>query len=295
MAKEKTIVIYHKDCIDGTAGAALFLKQFPESTFFPLGRGYKEEEFEELLKHIDTSSRIYIIDFSLSEKSHYEKLLNRARHITNIDHHISAQQTLQEIAHQYDTFELIFNTERSGATLAWEYLHGAEPVPEIFSIIEDGDTGTFAFGEKTTTTKAGLIQAANSPEAMLTFLEKPMNEISAHGQTISDFINFTLQKYQEKSEPVSLTIGEHIVYGYNATFTIMHMRSELGRRLAEKHRATVALFRINGNEVTFAFRGIDSAEPSARALAEKLGGGGHRNAAGARTTLSEFLNMCKKV
>ena len=69
------------------------------------------------------------------------------------------------------------------------------------------------------------------------------------------------------------------------------MRSSIGQKLSKKHEETVCLYRISGDEVSMSFRGIEGSSPSSVELAEILGGGGHKNAAGAAVTLKEFLKM----
>lgn len=51
------------------------------------------------------------------------------------------------------------------------------------------------------------------------------------------------------------------------------------------------MFSINGNFVKFSIRGNEGQSPTALDVAKLLGGGGHKNAAGAEIPLNDFLKM----
>lgn len=287
---EKIIGIYHKDCIDGTATAAVLLKRFPDIEFFPLKRGYDDEDFDPILNYVDKETVVYIGDFSL-ERDNYEKLLARAKKVINLDHHMSAQEHLEKIAEKYKNFALVFDNKRSGASLVWEYFYGRKSTPELILLIEDGDIGKFEFPKKTKHSGGVLMPLMNKPSEILKELERPLEKILKEGKTVTDFMDFILEAYQARNKPLTLRIGKYDVLAYNATFNVERMRSTLGKNLAEKHGAAIALFRISGDEVTFSFRGLESAEPSSLDVAEQIGGGGHRNAAGGAMPLADFCKI----
>jgi len=290
-SNKKTIGIYHKDCIDGTTAAAVLLKQFPDVVLFSLKRGYTKDDFAEILNHVpDDAEIVYIVDFSL-ENVDTEKLLKKVRKVVDIDHHISAKESLGMLARQHDNFEFIFDNNRSGASLAWEYFYGRENTPELILLVEDGDIGKFEFLEKTKQSGGVLMPLMNKPEMVKKLFDEPIEDLLKRGRQVTDFMDFALKLYCERAKPIKLRVGKFLVIAYNATFNIERMRSTLGHTLATQHDAAVALFRISGDEVTFSFRGIDSAEPSALDLAKALGGGGHRNAAGAHVALKDFYKM----
>jgi len=290
---EKIIGIYHKDCLDGTTAAAILLKQFPAVLLRPLSHHYTEDALEEIVKEADPKAVVYIVDFSLRE-DHTEKLLEKAGEVINIDHHVGAEEKLRALDAQYENFTYVFNNNRSGASLAWEYFYGRKTIPELVLLVEDGDIGKFEFPDKTKWSGGVLMPLMNQPAKVLELFEKPIQTILSEGKVTTDFMDFLIEMYHTHNEPISLQIGEHIVVAYNANFNVERMRSTLGHILVEKHHATVALFRISRDEVAFSFRGLDAVEPSALALASMLGGNGHRNAAGAAVSLKEFCEMIEK-
>ena len=206
-----------------------------------------------------------------------KKLLEKAGEVINIDHHVGAEEKLRALDAQYENFTYVFNNNRSGASLAWEYFYGRKTIPELVLLVEDGDIGKFEFPDKTKWSGGVLMPLMNQPAKVLELFEKPIQTILSEGKVTTDFMDFLIEMYCARNEPISLRIGEHTVVAYNANFNVERMRSTLGHILVEKHHATVALFRISRDEVAFSFRGLDAVEPSALALASMLGGNGHLN------------------
>lgn len=283
--------IYHGDCIDGTAAAAVLLKKFPDARLFPLDRNYTEKDIVEIYEALEPGTILYIVDFALRTDAEVRTLAKKASRVVTIDHHISDTERLKKLAAEYEKFEYVFDNKRSGASLTWVYFFGAETMPRIIALVEDGDTGKFEFPEETTLSGGVLMPLMGKPKEMGAIFETPIAEILADGKKKIDFMYFLLETYMRKTDPVFLKIGTHAVPAYNVTFNVERMRSTLGHMLAEKHNGTVVLFRISGNEVGLSIRGLDGAEPSALELAQILGGGGHRNASGARVTVQKFYTM----
>jgi len=288
----KIIGIYHKDCIDGTTAAAVLLKQFPDIQFFPLTRSYTKEEFENVLHALDKNTILYISDFSL-RPDEMVQFINSAQKVINIDHHIGAQEELAMLAKQHNNFEFVFDNDHSGASLTWIYFFGEETMPELIRLVEYGDIHKGEFSDEGIKYSGlYLIPLMNKPKEVLQLFDKPIETILEQGKVSSNLVDYLLDIYLQKTDPIILKIGEHKVVCYNATFTIERLRSTIGNVLAKKHNATVGIYRITGSNVHFSFRGLEEVEPSALLLGNLLGGGGHRNAAGASMPLKDF---CKAI
>ena len=93
----------------------------------------------------------------------------------------------------------------------------------------------------------------------------------------------------EGAEQTLLKIGDFTVKAFN----VGNFQSEIGNILAEKLGEAVALFNIKGYQVRFSFRSVEGQSPSALDLAKILGGGGHKNAAGASIPLEQFCKIIK--
>ena len=72
------------------------------------------------------------------KKRLFKKMIEDAESLLVIDHHKTAQKELCDIPKKYQ----IFNMNKSGAVLAWEYFFPDEEVPLLFLYIQDRDIWT---------------------------------------------------------------------------------------------------------------------------------------------------------
>ncbi len=133
----KPICIYHRrattQCADGFGSAWIMNKYFKS-----LGI---ECEFHAAIYNDpppDVTGRlVYMVDFSYPLDV-VTKMLATAQAVTVIDHHKSAFDELQALVGQ-PRFELVGNTEFSGAMLVWRYCFPDDPAPALICHIEDQD------------------------------------------------------------------------------------------------------------------------------------------------------------
>lgn len=287
---QDVVAIYHQNCKDGTTAAAIFLQAIPHIALFPLSHGYTKDDLATIIEHLTPDTTLYIVDFSLSHDD-LVAVAEHAKEVIILDHHISAKEDLEKAAMESKKITYTFDNNRSGASLAWLHLHPDESLPELVQLVEYSDTGNWHKDERTKYTNAYITPKVNQPEAMVPALSLPFEDIITKAEEMDELIRYLIDSYVEKTEPITLTMGEHTVIGYNMGLSTQILKSSIGSILARKHNQTVAIFRITGDNVRIAFRGIDEAEPSAQDLAELHGGGGHRNAAGASMPLKDFVNM----
>lgn len=293
--QEKIIGIYHKDCLDGTTAAAVLFKKFSHNIIlFPLERSYSTKDLRHIFALIDKTTTVYIVDFALRDDKEMRKFAKSAKRIIIIDHHISDKDRLEHLGTMIKNFELVFSLNHSGASLSWIYFFGKKNIPKIVTLVEDGDLGRWKFKEKTTQLGGYLIPLLNQPQKVAANFDTPIKTLLQQGKIVSDFIDYLLDLYVKRAGHIVLKIGPHKTIAYNVTFNSERMRTLLGFILTKKHNATVAMFSIKGKEVHLSFRGIDNVNPSAGDLAKILGGGGHRNAAGAAVWLKDFCKMIIK-
>jgi len=281
------IGIYHNKCIDGTASAAVLLKKFPEAKVFPLPHGYITDDIAEILECVTSESEVYTVDCSLG----VEECLLKGATVTTIDHHIGGKEKLEALAHEEEKFTFIFDNEKSGASLTWSYFFPEESLPELIKYVEDADIWTWKYGDDTKHVNNYLSMYRNDPEKMLGFIEnEDIESLKEKGSIISEYTDLAIEKNIE-TLPNTLKIGEWDVPAYNIT----SYHSMCGNKLSETLGKTVAMYSINGDEVTIGFRSTDESSPTSLELATALGGGGHVKASGARMNLEEFLKTLKIV
>ncbi|MDM7273936.1 DHH family phosphoesterase [Sulfurihydrogenibium azorense] len=281
----KTVCIYHKNCTDGTTAAAILLLKYPDCKLFPLDHNYREEEFQPILDEVDKDTTVYIVDFSIKQPF-FEKLVSKAKEVINIDHHISAKDMIEEFTKKYNNFKLVFDNDKSGASLTWKYLFGSNP-PDIVKYVEDKDIWKWEFGDTTKYVNDYLFLYTNKPQELRQLLDKDINEIIEKGKIINQYTTYLIDSFVEKSKDLYIQIGSYKVRAYNTGL----FQSEIGNKLSTLHNEAVCLFSINGDYVKLSFRSLDHHNPSALDLAKMLNGGGHRNAAGASMSLKEFCNI----
>ncbi len=286
----KSVGIYHKDCLDGTASAAVLLKKFHSCTLFPLSHRYTENDLSRVIKKITSKTVVYITDFSLREE-HTEKLIRKAGSVINIDHHIGVEKRLRAIDKKYDNFSYIFNNNRSGASLAWIYFFGEKNIPKIIQYIEDSDLWRFRLGDKTRFASSYLYGLSGKPKELLALLNKgnsAVKKVLDKGKMIWEYRNELAKLLLESVKPLNIKVGKHIVPAHN---TPEFLRSDVGHELAVRLKKTVVTFTVSGDTVRLHFRGENKYKLSALMLAKMLGGGGHRNAAAASVSLKDFCKM----
>lgn len=122
----KTKVLYHASCPDGWAAAyCAWTVLGDESEYIPV-------QYQEPAPPIEEGDRVYIVDFSYPREVLIE-MEAKLSEIRVLDHHKTAQENLLGL-----NFAL-FDMQKSGAMLAWEYWHPKEPAPELIRYIQDRD------------------------------------------------------------------------------------------------------------------------------------------------------------
>lgn len=274
----KPIVLYHANCLDGFGAAfAAFLK-FREGDewhceFFAAAYGEETPSCD--------GRHVYLLDFSY-KRSELKDLCNRAKSVTIIDHHITAEKDLAGLEKEHDNLEIVFDMEKSGAVLAWEYFHTLH-LPKLFLYIQDRDIWRLEF-EETNDFYAALMSRPfdflwwadliNSEEKQALLLEE--------GKAINRYRNRMIEAYKKRS-----VIGE--IAGFKVPLVNCPgvIASDLLGELAEGN-PFAAGYQDIGTRRNWSLRSSDAGEDVSK-IAEKLGGGGHRNAAGFSTVLNESV------
>lgn len=116
-------VLYHSNCHDafGVAYAAWKSLGIDNITYMAVSCGAPLPELPE-------AETVYIVDFSYSSGILLE-LANRVKKVVVLDHHKTAQEDLSNLTHP--NIEIVFDMDKSGALIAWEYFHPNVPVPTL--------------------------------------------------------------------------------------------------------------------------------------------------------------------
>ncbi|MFM2424313.1 MAG: hypothetical protein RLZZ70_704 [Candidatus Parcubacteria bacterium] len=266
-----TVIIYHGDCTDGFGAAYAAWKKFGDTA------SYIPVKDHDVLPAGLTNKEIYIIDFSFHAPL-LKQLNDTNTKVVVIDHHVSAEAEVRAYPQN------IFDLNHSGAVLAWQYFHPEVPTPSVLEYVEDHDLWRFALPEHREFNAA-------LHEVPQTFID--WDNLIQHLQVENNLINFIakgslLAKFEDKLVAKLMTYRElvqfegHEVYALNVSRIY---RSILGNQLSELNHqegriALGIVYYRHGKKVHISLR--SQGDVDVATIAEKYGGGGHKNAASIR-------------
>ncbi len=275
---QQPLVIYHGGCPDGFAAA------YAVSRHFLLKTGQECE----LLPGVygqeppDVAGRdLYIVDFSYRRDA-LKRICRSARSVIIIDHHTSAEQDLAGLEREHDNLKVVFDMNRSGAVLTWEYFHDTPP-PRLLLHIQDRDMWRFQL-EGTSDIYAALISRPFELSAWerLCSGEDALKPLLGEGRAINRYRRRMIDLHMKKA--VMTTVAGYRVPVVNCYEDIM---SDLVGELSHGHPFAVG-YQDQGSLRKWSLRSNSSGMDVA-AIASRFGGGGHLHAAGFTTRLPEEL------
>ena len=132
--QSKKLCIYHGNCLDGFGAAWAVHYALGENIAFY--KGIHQQPPPDV-----TGLDVFLVDFSY-KKELLETMLKTAASITILDHHISAEEDLRELLNNGEINGL-FDMNKSGAMLAWNWFNSDQQVPELIKHIQDRDLWQF--------------------------------------------------------------------------------------------------------------------------------------------------------
>jgi len=268
---KKIVVIYHDQCRDGFGAAYAAWKKFgdkasyiPRKTQDPVPEGLENKE-------------IYIVDYSY-KKPELEKLHKENKSVVVIDHHETAQEAVTSFKGN------VFDMDHSGAVLAWKYFHPHTEVPKLLLYIEDHDLWRFKmeFNREFGAALGEYNQDFETWDKLNSNLEDrdDFSKFISHGAAIAGFEDKHVQKLLAFKEKVLFEGNE--IYAVNCSriyrSIVAHELSNLNGKEGGLEMAIV-YYRYDGM-VHCSLR--SNGDVDVRSMAEKYGGGGHKNAASIR-------------
>ena len=275
---ERPLVIYHANCPDGFGAAVAAYCHFRQGDdcpcdFFAAAFGQPPPDV--------TKRQVYIVDFSYPRQI-LKTICRKAQRVTILDHHLTAQQNLTGLEREHANLRVIFDMDKSGAVLTWEFFHRSPP-PRLLLHIQDRDLWRFEL-EGTNDLYAALLARPFDFRVWAELIdggELPAS-LFAEGEAINRYRREMIAMLRHKA--VIGTIDGCQVPIVNCYDEIA---SDLLAELALDH-PFAASYQDQGTLRKWSLRsnatGADVAE-----IARRFGGGGHRHAAGFITQLPEGL------
>jgi len=270
----RKILFYHKGCPDGFGSAYCFWKKFKNKM------SYEAVSHGQVLDPgLYTGKEVYMADICL-DKEQMLKIKSLAKKFCVLDHHITARDKFDE----YDFF--IFNQDRSGAMMCWEYLFPNKEPPLIIKYIQDRDLYLWQYPDSRSI--LSVLDSEGFDFQRWQSFEKKISRkrsrdiILEQGQSIDKSKQIMVNIIVKKSFP--LCIAGVTVPSVNTPI----LQSEILAELCKDSDTFSAGYYFNGEEFIFSLRsssvGIDVSRVSSM-----FGGGGHKHAAGfSVSSLSEL-------
>lgn len=258
----KSYVLYHANCFDGLGAAYAAWERLGDDNveYIPVQYGAPPPETE-------AGSNVYIVDFSYS-KGTLDEIRGKSANMIVLDHHKTAAEDLKDYP------GAIFDMNRSGAILAWEYFHPGAQVPRLLDYIQDRDLWTWK------------LQGTKEVMAAMELHKKDFRSLA--GLKVSALHNVGSTKLVFDEVEISNALKKAVITTFPDTqyrcalLNCNNLISEVGNRLCTELPVDFSLsyFVDSKGAVIFSFRSIGDFDVSA--LAKRWGGGGHKNASGAR-------------
>lgn len=258
-------VIYHANCFDGFTAAWAAKRFLPEDTqFYPATHG-------DTPPPVTKNDTVYILDFSFPRETLIE-LNEKAGKLILLDHHKSAQ------AHSGDLPFCIFDMERSGCRMAWDFFSEGALPPKWLLYVEDRDLWRMAYDD-TPYFHAYLASQEMTFENWDRINEADLLDMVSEGVGIKRFIDNWIKRASKQARQVELL-------GYKAMAVNVPYQnaSELANYLLEtnpEYQFSVGYFRRADRKWQYSLRSRSDFDVSE--IAQHFGGGGHKRAAGFET------------
>lgn len=301
MTWKPDVCIYHGDCDDGFGAAYAIWSRWGDGVAFIPGVYGKPLPAPASI----TGCNVLFVDFS-AKRDVLVSMAAAARSVVILDHHKTAEADLREwsgsamvypegvdVVIQKNEVELgtrivaVFDMERSGAALAWDFAHRGVAMPKLLQIVEDRDLFRFQYGDVTKRVSAAL---RSYPQKFDTW-EKLVNstyKLEEEGEIVLRAHRANIEKFMRDTLP--MVLNGHTVPAVNVPY---HYASDVAHELLGKYADApfaVSWFQRGDGQVQFSLRSTDD-RLDVSEVAKAFGGGGHRNAAGFQVHPEQFKGM----
>ena len=276
--RKPLLLIYHAQCLDGFACLVIAsgCRAADEIQAWPARYGEDPPDVK--------GRDVLICDFSWP-RDVLVRMHGEAKSLRVLDHHESAEKALGGL--DWCTFDM----ERSGAALTWEHFHpGVEP-PEWVRLIEDGDLWRFRHGNLTRAWQARFLSLGWRVHAWRSELERDRESITDRGYACLDLIDAEVKALGLLAREVRWPLARRgpaqpVVVANSGPLHRSFVLKEALDRFPDAVVA-VAYWQDEKGRWEHSIRSRKDG-PNVAEIAEQLGGGGHRHAAGWISREPEF-------
>lgn len=295
----RPLCIYHGNCADGFTAAWVVRRALGDIDFHagvyqdppPDVKGrdvilvdfsYKRPVLEEMA---DTASSILVLDHHKTAAADLESANKAGRdwqqHLTNV-----YQDRCENVTR---SLYALFDMNRSGAGIAWDFFFTGEPRPALINHVEDRDLWRFAL-PGTRQIQAGVFSYPYTFDLYDAWMagdeiarRNALKDLEADGKAIER------KHFKDIDELIKVVtrrfvIGGHSVPIANLPYTLT---SDAGHKLAQDE-SFAGCYWDTPEGRCFSLRSTDTGKDVSE-IAKQYGGGGHRNASGFRVSYDHEL------
>lgn len=258
------LCIYHGNCADGFTSAWVVKKFFDQhGEIVSFHAGVYQQEPPDV-----TDQDVFLVDFSY-KRPVLEAMREKARSIIVLDHHKTAEADLLDL----HGIETVFDMNRSGARITWDYFFEGKEPPKTLLHVEDRDLWRFAL-PWTREIQANIFSYPYEFEVWDRLMFADPETLAIEGTAIER------KHFKDVNELIGVVTRRMNIGGHNvpiANLPYIHV-SDAAHALCKGEPFAGCYWdtpkgRVFGLRSTDA--GVDVSE-----IAKQYGGGGHRNSAG---------------
>lgn len=282
----KPLCIYHGSCADGFGAAWSVRHALGDDVDFHPG------VYQDAPPDV-TGSDVIMVDFSY-KRPMIEEMIAKASSLLILDHHKTAEDDLAGLPSARSNYQahvgylgapgcsnvgVLFDMNRSGAGLAWDFFVGGGR-PPLIDHIEDRDLWRFKL-EGTREIQAVVFSYPYDFDVWDDLMARSQADAD-RGRMIEEGAAIERKHHKDVAELVDtfkrrMTIGGYAIWAANLPYTLT---SDAGHLMA-KGEPFAACYWDTPDGRVFSLRSTDDGLDVSE-IAKQYGGGGHRNASGFR-------------
>lgn len=261
----KKLCIFHGNCADGFTAAWSVYKALGDGVEFHKGI-YGEPEPDV------TDRDVIIVDFSY-KRPVLEEMAKKAKSILILDHHKTAEADIQPLIDN-GTVNGIFDMDRSGAMIAWEYFNPKMQAPMLVQYAQDRDLWKFKL-EGCREYAAAVFSYDYTFENWDMLARKPVAELINEGKVLER------KHFKDIEELLKLCKTRMMIGGFDVPVANMpYQFASDACHIMAKGEPFAATYYVNEQGRTiFSLRSSEDGM-DVSAVAAQYGGGGHKHASG---------------
>ncbi|OGN06088.1 MAG: hypothetical protein A2669_00990 [Candidatus Yanofskybacteria bacterium RIFCSPHIGHO2_01_FULL_48_25b] len=277
--KKDIIVFYHGRCRDGfTAAWAAWKKLGGSADYIPLEwTNLNPEQIPPV-----PGKEVYFLDYAPSQED-LDRVIKEAKSVVIIDHHLSKEEMVKNLPGS------VYESNHSGAVLAWKYFHPDGTMPRLCLYVEDSDLWNWKI-QDSNKVLSSIDLKDDTDFKVWDSIAKDLEddakrrEYEKKGEIILEYAKKLIDEII-KAHAQLVNFEGHEVYAVNAP---RMFRSEIGNKLATIKPPFGIVWNQTPTEISVSLRAIKD-KFNLIPLAQKYGGGGHMGASNFRLPLDSPL------